>query len=159
MIFNCKHGLILMVFGVSVLIGSRVAYAAPPADACSLLTATQVSAVLGGPVKTTTPDPKKLCLWSPGGTPGPKTVTLSFWAPAAFPSPKMAQLPGVVFIPVSGLGDQAAYTGVQNEGYSGAFKLFVKKSGTVFSITVTGFPVDETKEKEKTVALNALGKL
>ena len=157
MILSCKHGLILIVFGVSVLIGSRVAYAAPSTDACSLLTATQVSAVLGGPVATTTPDPKKLCIWSPGGAPGPKTVTLSFWNPTAFPSPKTALLPGVVFIPVSGLGDQAVYTGVQNEGYSGA--LFVKKSGTVFSITVSGFPVDQTKEKEKTLAPNALGKL
>jgi hypothetical protein len=159
MILSFKHGLILIGFGLSVLIGSRVAHAAPPADACSLLTAAQVSAVLGGPVATTTPDPKKLCIWSPGGVPGPKTVTLSFWDPTAFPSPKTALLPGAVLTPVSGLGDQAVYTGVQNEGYSGAFKLFVKKSGTVFSITVSGFPVDQTKEKEKTLALNVLGKL
>ena len=159
MILNCKYGLILIVLGVSVLMSSSVASAAPPTDACSLLTGAQVSAVLGGPVATFTPDPKKLCIWSPGGKPGPKTVTVTFWEPTAFPSPKTALLPGAVLIPVSGLGDQAVYTGVQNAGESGAFKLFVKKSGTVFSITVSGFPVDQTKEKEKTLALDALAKL
>jgi len=118
-----------------------------------------VSAVLGVSVSTTTPDPKKLCIWSPGGAPGPKTVTLTFWSPTAFPSPKTALLLGTVLIPLNGVEDEAVYTGVQNAGQSGAFKLFVKNSGTVFSITVSGFPVDQTKEKEKTLALNALGKL
>jgi hypothetical protein len=154
-----KPALALAVFGAFALVDSRPVYAAPPTDACSLLTLAQVSAVLGIPVTTTTPNPKKLCLWSAQGKPGgAKTVTLTFWNPAAFPS-KTAALPGSIIIPLSGVGDDAVYTGFQNAGESQAFKLFVKKSGTVFSITVFGFPVDQAKEKEKTLALNVLGKL
>ncbi len=155
-----KPALILAVFGALSLAGSRPAYAAQPTDACSLLTLAQVSAVLGIPVATTTPDPKKLCLWSEAGkAPGAKTVTLTFWNPTAFPSPKSAAIPGSIVVPLSGVGDDAVYTGFQNAGQSEAFKLFVKKGGTVFSVTVSGFPVDQTKEKEKTLAVNVLGKL
>jgi hypothetical protein len=85
-------------------------------------------------------------------------VTLTFWNSTAFPSSKSA-LPGSIVIPLGGVGDDAVYTGFQNAGQSQAFKLFVKKSGTVFSITVFGFPDDQAKEKEKTLALNVLAKL
>jgi hypothetical protein len=153
-----KLALIRIVFSVFALVASRTAYAAPPTDACSLLTVAQVRAVLGVQVAADTPDPKKLCSWHAPGAPGSKQAGVTLWNPGAFPSADRA-LPGFVIIPVKGIGDDAAYTGAKGSGYEGGYKLFVKKGGVVFSVTVLGFPVDETKEKEKTLALNVLAKL
>jgi hypothetical protein len=149
-----KLALVLVVVSAFALAGSPTAYAAPT-DACSLLSVAQVSAVLGIQVVTDTPDPKKLCSWHAPGPPAGKLAGLTLWNPNAFPTPDRA-LPGFVIIPVKGIGDDAAYTGTK-EG--GAYKLFVKKGSVVFSVTVTGLPLEQTKEKEKTLALEALAKL
>jgi hypothetical protein len=121
-----------------------------------------VGTVLGVSVSIITPDPKKLCIWSESHPKGAaKSTTLTIWSLAGFPSATTAAVAGVVVTPVKGVGDEAVYAGPPdsggNSGYPG--KIFVKKNGVVFSITVLGFPIDQAKEKEKTLALDVVPKL
>ncbi|HLW77660.1 MAG TPA: hypothetical protein VKS01_11760 [Bryobacteraceae bacterium] len=151
-----------VLFSAFVLPGSPAASAAAPPDACSVLTLAQVGAVLGASVSTMTPDPKKLCIWNESHPKdAAKSATLAFWDLAAFPSARSASVAGIVATPVKGIGDDAVYAGPPesggNSGYPG--KLFVKKNGLVFSITVLGFPIDQAKEKTKTLALSVVPKL
>jgi hypothetical protein len=159
---RCRLAWMVVFFSSFVLPGSPAAYAAAPTDACSLLTLAQVGAVLGVSVSTNTPDPKKLCIWSESHPKGAaKSATLTIWSLAGFPSATTAAVAGVVVTPVKGVGDDAVYAGppdsAGNSGYPG--KIFVKKNGVVFSITVLGFPIDQAKEREKTLALDVVPKL
>lgn len=61
---------------------------------------------------------------------------------------------GITKTPISGLGDDAVY------GQTGQFtELTVKKGDFVFQIKVHGFPVEEVKAKEKTLAQGVLANL
>ncbi len=55
--------------------------------------------------------------------------------------------------PVSGLGDDALY--VETSGAA----LYVKKGDFVFQIRIHGFPLEEIKAKEKTLAVDVMAKL
>ena len=57
--------------------------------------------------------------------------------------------------PVSGIGDDAVYGTTKGV----ATVLTVKKGDQVFVVRVIGFSEDETKAKEKTLALDVLSKL
>jgi hypothetical protein len=61
---------------------------------------------------------------------------------------------GIIKIPVSGLGDDAVYGG--NRFMT---ELTVKKGVFVFQIRVFGFPMEDIKAKEKTLAQEVLAKL
>jgi hypothetical protein len=150
----------LSVFGV----GSVGLYAAPPTDACSLLTDAQVSTALGAPVKRepASPDHKVLCVWSTPGEIHKKGVQVDIVEPMGTLTPAQrfetfktpVPVKGITKTPVSGLGDDAVY------GQTGQFtELTVKKGDFVFQIKVNGFPVEEVKAKEKTLAQDVLAKL
>jgi len=137
-----------------------VACAAPPTDACSLLTPAQVSAVLGLKVGAGTPLPgnSKPCHWGAAvvmakGT--KKGVMLTLQDPLAFTYAKMPAGHGIVKVPVSGIGDDAVYG--TTPGYPTV--LTVKKGNVVFVVHVNGFPDDQIKAKEKTLALDVVAKL
>ena len=140
---------------------TRTAYGAPPKDACSLLTPAQVSAVLGIKVGAGKPLPgnSKLCHWgapvlmAKGTT--KKGVMLTLQDPMAFAYAKMPVGHGITKVPVSGIGDDAVYG--TTPGYPTV--LTVKKGDVVFVVHVTGFPDDQIKAKEKTLALDVLAKL
>src|SRR5579859_5747953 len=70
---KCKStvAVILGAILIFALGATRAAYAAPPTDACSLLTAAQVSAVLGVPVRPPVgPGPTRwACIWAELGAP------------------------------------------------------------------------------------------
>jgi hypothetical protein len=154
---------LMMVFVALLLLmaSSRPTHAAPPKDACSLLTAAQVSEALGVPVEADKAVDKSFCTWSQQGAASKrKTVMLTIieaignLTPAdRFNAAKMP-VPGVVKTPVSGLGDDAVYGG--NNFY---VALTVKKGNSAFEIVVSGFPVDESRGKEKALAQQVLAKL
>lgn len=65
-----------------------------------------------------------------------------------------APVPRIAKTPVSGVGDDAVYvtTGMTTS-------MYVKKGSSVFQIIVFGFPAEEAKTMEKTLAQDALAKL
>lgn len=152
-------GPLCVAFALLAMGGLQTAYAYPPANACSLLTPAEVSAVLGMAVGTGTPFPtnSKLCQWgtvSLDGRAG-KGVTLNLQDVAAFAYAKMPLGHGITKVPVSGIGDDAVYG--TTPGWPTV--LTVKKGQVVFTLHVSGFPDEQLKTKEKTLALNVLAKL
>ena len=161
---NGKSRLALAIAGsfAFFLVGSRAAFAAPPTDACSLLTTAQVSAVLGVTAETgkpLAPTITKVCHWGASGTAGKgsakKGVMLTLQDPRAFAYAKMPVGNGITKVDVSGVGDDAVY------GTTPGFPtvLTVKKGDVVFVVHVNGFTDDEIKAKEKTLALDVLARL
>lgn len=145
--------LILVVFLASA---SLAAYATPPTDACSLLTPAQVSSVLGTPVSAGGAlGQKTMCAWpAPGGTHPPKRVMVYISNVRVFAGAKMG-LAGKaeVITPLSGVGDEAFYDVVGS-----SIALFARKGDFAVSVKVFGFPPDQTKDKEKALALDILAK-
>ena len=156
-----KLGLGLTVVLVLAATTVPTTYAAPPTDACSLLTTAQVSAVLGikaGAGKPLSPTSTNLCQWGAPvlfATTAKKGVILTLQNPLAFAYAKMPVGHGIIKVPVSGIGDDAVYG--STPGY--ATVLTVKKGDVVFVVHVSGFPDDQIKTKEKTLALDVLAKL
>jgi hypothetical protein len=160
---NSKHLIPLVIGAIFVL---RVpAYGAAPSDPCSLLTQSQVSAVLGVQVEGRRVAPT-LCEWAIAGeSPSirQKKVTVSILTPAGeqrFAAAKMPVGRGVTKTPASGIGDDAVF-GTQPP----VSALTVKKGDFFFAISVYGFPldqpqaIDQVQAKEKTLALQILSKL
>lgn len=145
---------LLAVFFVFAAGSSRAVYAAPPTEACSLLTPAQVSAVLGISAGTGRRLIAKICGWPSDGA-SKKKVMLTIleadhWAYTIMPIGH-----GVVKTHVKGLGDDAIYG--STPGLPAV--LDVKKGNAAFQVVVTGFSPDENQAKEKTLALEVLGKL
>lgn len=158
---KCTAGAVFGAVLIFALGSSRAAYAAPPTDACSLLTPAQVGAALGVNVGAGKPLPgnSKLCHW---GAPvlmakatTKKGVMLTLKDPMAFAYAKMPVGHGITKVPVSGIGDDAVYG--TTPGYPTV--LTVKKGDVVFVVHVNGFPDDQIKAKEKALALDVLAKL
>ena len=135
-------------------------------DACSLLTQAQVSAVLGvqvGPGEHIVPNNIAMCGWSQPGHHGmsDKKVVLTLYTQLGTRTPvdrfNTAKTPiqGVTKTPVSGIGDEAFYSTASGLGTA----LVVRKGNTPFHVDVHGFPVEQAKEKEKTLAGEILSKL
>ena len=155
---RCSTTLFVTVVAVLAACMSRATYAAPPADACSLLTQAQVSAALGvniGPGQHLVGP--KMCVWPSPGQSGPKSkrASLGLKDPGAFAYAKMPAGNGITKTPVSGVGDDAVSG--SRPGLSPI--LTVKKGDVVFVVTVDGFPPDEAAAKEKALALEVLSKL
>jgi hypothetical protein len=155
-----KLSLIVPTCLALVTLGATMAQAAPPTDACSLLTPAQVSAVLGVKVGAgTSLGNSKLCHWGAASVMAKGTtkkgVMLTLQDPMAFTYAKMPVGHGIVKVPVSGIGDDAVYG--TTPGYPTV--LTVKKGNVVFVVHVNGFPDDQIKAKEKTLAKDILAKL
>jgi hypothetical protein len=135
------------------------ASAAPADDACALLTQAQVSAALGvsfGAGKGVVPVKPKMCVWSRPYAPNTpdKRAMLTLLSVNVFTHGKV-EMKGFTYTTLSGVGDDAYY--VTGPGFGAA--LYVKKGSSVFQIKVNGFPVEQVKTIEKTLALQALAKL
>jgi hypothetical protein len=155
---------------IAVVVGGffvvRIGTSIAANDACSLLTEAQVSAVLGVPVgagQHITSNNPLLCGWSQSGgtTPSSKRVLVDMLAAIGNSKPvdrfNTAKTPveGITKTPASGIGDDAVYITTPGLGTG----LMIKKGSSVIQIRVYGFTVEEIKEKEKTLAMNALPKL
>jgi hypothetical protein len=156
-----KLKLVLITAALSVYAGGNAGtYAAPPSDACSLVTTTQVSTALGVSVGAGKGSVPHECEWSQAGAGvGGKGVLVEILGPMGSKTPvdrfnaaKMP-VPRIVKTPVSGLGDDAVY--VETSGAA----LYVKKGNFVFQIRIHGFPLEEIKAKEKTLAVDVIVQL
>lgn len=136
--------------------------AAPPTDACALLTQSQVSSALGVSAASgqhLVPNQPSICGW---GQAGGKRVVLSIYTQIGSMTPvqryntaKNTPVKGIVKTPVSGIGDDAVYMTTPGFGTG----LFFRKGSAAFDLRVYGFPLDQLKEKEKSLALDIVGKL
>jgi hypothetical protein len=135
------------------------ANAAPPDDACSLLTQAQVSVAVSlsvgaGAYQGTY---RKTCTWnavSPA-TKSAKYVTLLLEGLDAYQAGKLAPVKTIVVTPISGIGDDAYYLAVgPNVG------LIVKKGNVAFKVAVYGdIPIENKQAMEKTLAQQVVSKL
>ncbi len=139
---------------IAALIGLNVttwcANAAPPEDACALLTADQVSRAVRASVGNgtyVTPTFKKTCTWTAPG----KIVTLSFQSLEAYDAGKHTRLA----TSASGIGEDAYFLGVGN-----TVGLLVKKGNVAFKVAVYAkIPPEENRAMEKALAEQVLSKL
>ncbi len=131
--------------------GAMPAFAAPPTDACAILTAAQVSSALGSTVGQGTydmPGFTKTCTWtiSTGGAVTLQLQTLQFFNAGKGAMASMERTSA------SGTGDEAYYAvlgALAVRKGSGAFKV------AVYSSKLT---LDQRKAVEKTIAQEALSK-
>jgi hypothetical protein len=161
-----KFALAFGILGVLTLGNGRAASAAPPANACSLLTPAQVSAVLGVPAASKALG-SKVCMWVQTGVkPGsPRRrvdvlILIMLGYTQGYAVAKMPNAPTSA-TRVSGLGDDAYYLSMTSG--RPMMELRVKKGSVAFAIRVhrsgTPFTPDQIKAKEKTLAQDVLAKL
>lgn|SRR6185437_2604129 len=138
-----------LVFTLSSL---QIADAAPPTDACALVTPAQVSAALGvtvGAGEHVVPSSTTLCGF--GSDTAKKRVVTAIIKVTMFTNEK-TPFKGITKESASGIGDEAHY--ITTPGFGTG--LSVRKGNFAFKVRVYGFPLDQIKAKEKTLALNAL---
>lgn len=154
--------LVSFIFSLSSL---PAAYAVPPADACSLLTPAQVSAVLGVPAASKALG-TKACIWAQTdakpGSPRRRVDLVILIMQGYTQGYAVAKMPNspTSATHVSGLGDDAYYLSMTS---GEAMELRVKKGSVAVGIRVepsgTPFTPDQIKDKEKTLAQDVLAKL
>jgi hypothetical protein len=145
---------------MTAVLVSSPAFAA--ADACALITQTQVGAALEIPVDAGTPIGRpSACQWTGKG----RFATLTIIQPRGGKSPvesfnagKASTMPGIIVEPVGGVGDEAYYVYFNTKERSG-LGLVVKKGSTAFEIRVYGFELDKAKSVAKTLCQTVAGKL
>lgn len=146
-------GVLLAAATSADLAGQRV-MAAPPNDACALMTAEQVGDALGvkmGAGKYASPGFTKTCTWTAPGV----IVTLMLQSVDAFQAGKAAPVPSVVTA-AGDVGDDAYYLTVGN-----MVGLGVKNRTAAFKVTVysSSMPMEKKQTIEKTLAQQVLTKL
>jgi hypothetical protein len=165
--------IIAAILGVAFVLGAGSSPSAdggtppaPPSDACALLTQAQVSAVLGvsvGAGQRIVPTSSSICGWTQSNdtTHGDKRVVVSIYVPLGHLTPTdqfnnvKKPIQGIVKMPVSGVGDDAIL--VTTPGFGTG--LIFKKGSSVFDVRVYGFSDEQTKAKEKALALDIIAKL
>lgn len=126
-----------------------------PPDACSLLTAQQVSGAMGVDMGTPKSITAKACQWRQPvktGSPG-AIVTVTIIEPNGYANGKKAASSGAVTItPVNGLGDDAYYSEMTTKSH--IVGLRVRKGSAAFDVQVWGggMPAAEAKPKELALA-------
>jgi len=156
----CLGAVIAAILIVGAAIASS-ANAAPPDDACSLLTQTQVSAALGASVAAgsyVAPTFTRTCTWN-ATTTGSGYVTLMLQDVGAFESGKqlssMAAAPKMVVTPIGGVGDDAYYLALGDQ-----VGFIVKKGNVTFKVAVYAhIPIESKQAKEKTLAQQVISAL
>lgn len=137
-----------------LLVTSWPAFSAAPTEACSVLTAAQVSSALGTDVAEGTyimPTFKKTCTWNiqTGGS-----VTLQIQALSFFNAGK-GTLSSAERTSIGGVGDEAYYLGV-----GPTTGLTVRKGDGAFKVSVysKSLTLDQRKSIEKNLAQQVLAK-
>src|SRR5215469_12472092 len=132
---NSFTSLLFSVFAVS-LGCSQIAYSA--SATCSLLTQNQVSAILGVSVGAGNPISDTGCSWQSTGAKS-VMVTVSMQSDKMFAGAKRGSKTSV-----SGIGDEAFFTGVQN-----FVSLWVRKGTKYLLVRAYGLPASEGEAKLK----------
>jgi hypothetical protein len=151
-------GLALLGCAVFSATVAPLAKAAPPDDACSLLSQTQVGAALGVPVAAgtyVTPTFKKTCTWN-ATTSGGGYVTLMLQDLDAYQGGKQSgQMKSISETSISGIGDDAYFLAVGNN-----VGLIVKKGNIAFKVAVYAhIPIEKKQAMEKALAQQVVPKL
>ncbi len=148
--------------------------AAPPNDACSLVTQAQVSAALGvamGAGSHVTPTFLRTCTWNPSGSSGNGVRALTLYIQSAdqyeagkqmleqmktmAKGEKHGNSQPPVITPLSGIGDDAFYLDMAN-----TMSLIAKKGNVQFKLVIYGdLPAEKKKAAEKTLASEVVSKL
>ena len=141
------------------LLASTAAAAAGPSDACALLTAAQVSMVLGVTVaegEHIVPNSLTSCGWmGPGGASiGSKKMVLSLMSARSFQAGK-TPVKGVTEITASGIGDEAYYISMPPFGTA----LSVRKGSAYFQLRIAGYPSGQVRNLEKLLALTLVDRV
>ena len=148
----------LVTAGMVVL--ASTAIAAPPTDACGLLTPAQASAALGGTVGAGKSVESTACQWAQQGRPGDVLLKLdvNLVTPERYARLKSVTVGTVT--PAAGLGDDAYYSTLQ-QGRTTLTTLNVRKGNTAVVIRVSGGakPAEDYQAKEKAVAQVIVPKL
>jgi hypothetical protein len=154
----------LIVGAAIVVISAAITPSARAAtdDACSLLSAAQVSSAASVSVDAGTyvaPTSKKTCAWTPSGNDAKTiaSITLLLEPADMFDGGKrLGAAKSVVITPVSGVGDDAYYQVIDTMAV-----MFVKKGAVSFKVSVYAhaMPVDKKEAIEKTLALQIASKL
>jgi hypothetical protein len=165
---NLKFRIVLIATAVVLFAAgaARTTFAAPPTDACSLLTSAQVTAVLGVPVgagEKIVPNSTAMCGWEVPGQKAfdRKRVVLSIYTQMGSLTPiqrfNNAKIPikGITKVPVSGVGDDAIFATTPGLGTG----LIFRKGDAAFDLRVYGFSVDQLEAKEKALAADVIAKL
>ena len=149
-----SFAILSLLLGISAILPDRAA-AAPPTDACALLTPAQIGTALGVTMAAgvpVTPTVRTSCKWLESGVDSmkAKTVIISIKSVQAYEMGKLATGGRLQMTPVSGIGDEAYMTsGTISYGAT----LSVKKSGAAFTVTVRGYPdVPTIQDKDKALA-------
>jgi hypothetical protein len=134
--------------------------AATPADACSLLTAEQVSAALGGSVGPGKTLATSVCQWTQLGKPGDVLLKLDVNLITPDHFTRLKTVTAGTVTNVSGLGDDAFYS-TFTQGHTTLTTLNIKKGSAAVTIRVSGGtkPADEYQAKEKAVAVALIPKM
>jgi hypothetical protein len=109
--------------------------AAMAADACSILSQTEVGALLGTPVNPGEPRGSRACVWHEQDLKLWRNLHLSFLSPAEFATAKSLNSP-TPKTHEGGLGDEAVF--IHPPGV--IFNLVVKKGGTYFRVQARSNP-------------------
>jgi hypothetical protein len=154
----------LAVTGTALLLAYAAGATAQQSSvpACSLISASRVSEVLGSPVEQQASQTSTICGWARehDNNPNGKRVLLTVYETLGALSPSdrftAGKTPstGVTKTPLSGVGDDAYYVDTTGFGIG----LTVKKANFVFQIRVYGFSPSQIKVLEKTLALDVVGK-
>ena len=146
-------------WGICTLAASAPGAAAGPGDACTLLSAAQVSTVLGVAVEEgehIVPNSLSSCGWmGPGGASiGSKKMVLSLMSARSFEAGK-TPVKGVTEITASGIGDEAYYISMPPFGTA----LSVRKGSAYFQLRIAGYPSGQVRNLEKLLALALLDRV
>jgi hypothetical protein len=141
----------LSIVFVTSLCCAHVAYgeSAP----CALLTQDQVSTIIGASAGAASPIANTGCSWTTKGAPR-VTLSVSMQSEKMFAAAKSSAPPNTTKRAISGVGDEAIFTGVQNFS-----SLWVKKGTKFLLVRIYGLPVSEAQTKLKVAATNAVSKL
>jgi hypothetical protein len=125
-------------------------------DACSVLTAAQVSAVLGvrvEPGQHVVPDAHSSCGWAAPGDPSlsAKRLVLTLMSARAFETGK-TPVKSATKIVAYAVGDEAYYITTPPFGTA----LSVRQGSSYFQVRISGFPEAKAAHLEKVVALKLL---
>jgi hypothetical protein len=120
---------------------------------CALLTQNQVSAVLGASVGAGAPIANTGCSWTLAGPPR-VTVTVSMQSEKMFAAAKSSAPPKTTKNSISGVGNEAIFTGVENFS-----SLWIRKGTKFLLVRLYGLPIGEAQTKLKALATSALSKL
>lgn len=146
----------LIAAAILLSMATAVASSLTGPDACAVLTASQVSAVLGvrvAPGQHVLPDAHSSCGWAAPGDPslGAKKLVLTLMSARGFETGK-TPVKSATKVAASAVGDEAYYITTPPFGTA----LSVKKGGSYFQVRISGFPEAQAAHLEKTVALKLL---